>query len=180
MKKDAVFIVPMGLKKFIEKKGAGEVHELDWWQSVTIGTVKYTLVPAQHWSRRFNQKGGVTLWGGFIIEGSKTFYFSGDSGYFCGFKEFGDRYNIDYAIVGAGAYEPRWFMHYQHTNIEDFFRAAEDLKAKTVIPMHFGIISQSDEPLVYPLHAIKTYMEQNPQYDNQVKPLRVGEFINIP
>ena len=180
IKKDAVFIVPLGLKNFLLKKGTGEVHELDWWQSVNIGTVRYTLLPAQHWSRRIGQKSSVTLWGGFMIEASKTFYFSGDTGYFCGFKEFGNRYNIDYALVGAGAYEPRWFMHYQHLNIEEFFRVAEDLKAKTVIPMHFGLISQSDEPLVYPLHAIKMYMEQNPEYADQVKPLRVGEFINIP
>jgi L-ascorbate metabolism protein UlaG (beta-lactamase superfamily) len=121
------------------------------------------------------QKGGSTLWGGFLVEASKTIYFSGDSGYFCGFKEFGKNYKIDYALVGVGAYEPRWFMHYQHLNVAEFFLAADDLNAQTVIPMHFGVISLSDEPLVYPLYDITQRLEKKP--DPRIKPLRVGEFI---
>jgi len=179
IKKDPLFIVPLGLKNYFVKKGAVQVYELDWWQSVTINSVKYTLLPAQHWSRRIGQDRNSTLWGGFMVEASKTIYFSGDTGYFIGFKEFGNLYNIDYAIIGAGAYEPRWFMHYSHTNIAEFFLAADDLQAKTVIPMHFGIISLSDEPLVYPLYEIDLFLEANPQYKNRVNALRVGEFIEI-
>jgi len=202
VKKEAVFVVPLGLKEFFIKLGAKEVHELDWWQSTTItltaadtanaervsagtantgtantGQVNFTFLPAQHWSLRLGQPGGTTLWGGFLIEASKTIYFSGDTGYFCGFKEFGKKYNIDYALIGAGAYEPRWFMHYQHMNVAEFFRAADDLNAGTAIPMHFGVMSLSDEPLVYPLHEIKTHLEKYPEYVKKTKPLRIGEFI---
>ena len=138
IKKDAVFIVPLKLKKLITKWGAKEVYELDWWESVKLGSITYTLLPAQHWSRRIGQKGGATLWGGYLIEGAKTVYFSGDSGYFRGFAEFGSRYNIDYALVGAGAYEPRWFMHYAHMNVPEFFRTVDDLGAQTTIPMQIG------------------------------------------
>jgi len=179
IKKDAVFIAPLGLKPFLSKLGAREVHELDWWESVSLGPLTYTLLPAQHWSRRLGQKGGTTLWGGFLIEGSKTVYFSGDSGYFRGFEEFGKRYSIDYALVGAGAYEPRWFMHYAHMNVEEFFRAVDELGAKTAIPMHFGIISLSDEPLLYPLYETAKFIGLHPEYSQRVRPLRVGEFIKI-
>jgi len=179
IKKDAVFVVPLGLKPFFTKLGAREVHELDWWESVSLGPLTYTLLPAQHWSRRLGQKSGKTLWGGFLIEGSKTVYFSGDSGYFKGFEEFGRRYSIDYALVGAGAYEPRWFMHYAHMNVEEFFRAADELGAKTAIPMHFGIISLSDEPLLYPLYETVKFIGLRPEYSRRVRPLRVGEFIKI-
>jgi L-ascorbate metabolism protein UlaG (beta-lactamase superfamily) len=179
IKKDAVFIVPLRLKPFFVKLGAQEVYELDWWDSVTMGGITYTLLPAQHWSRRIGQGGGKTLWGGFLIEGSKTVYFSGDSGYFKGFQEFGSRYEIDYAIVGAGAYEPRWFMHYSHLNVAEFFRAADDLGAKIAIPMHFGIISLSDEPLLYPLYEVNKFITENPEYAQRIRPLRVGEFIRM-
>jgi len=179
IKKDAVFVVPLGLKPFLVKLGAREVHELDWWKSVSLGPLTYTLLPAQHWSRRLGQKGGTTLWGGFLIEGSKTVYFSGDSGYFRGFEEFGKRYSIDYALLGAGAYEPRWFMHYTHMNVAEFFRAADELGAKTAIPMHFGIISLSDEPLLYPLYETVKFIRQYPEYSQRIRPLRVGEFIKI-
>ncbi|MCL2127343.1 MAG: MBL fold metallo-hydrolase [Treponema sp.] len=179
IKKDAVFVVPLGLKGLLNKFGAKEVYELDWWESVAIGNINYTLLPAQHWSRRLGQDGGATLWGGFLLQGSKTVYFSGDTGYFAGFKEFGRLYDIDYALLGAGAYEPRWFMHYSHMNVAEFIRAAVDLNAKTAIPMHFGIISLSDEPLLYPLYETEKFIASHPEYGRRLRPLRAGEFIRM-
>jgi len=181
MKKDAVFIVPLKLKSYLEKWGAKEVYELDWWESVNIGSVTYTLLPAQHWSRRIarGQKGGMSLWGGWMIQGSKTVYFSGDSGYFRGYEEFGARYEIDYAIMGAGAYEPRWFMHYSHMSPEEFIRASDELGAKVSVPMHFGIISLSDEPLNYPLYVLEEFIKSNSEYAEKIKLLRVGEYLRM-
>ncbi|MDR0997865.1 MAG: MBL fold metallo-hydrolase [Treponema sp.] len=180
VKKDAVFIAPLGLKKFFTKLGAKEVYELDWWQDVRIGPLSYTLLPAQHWSRRIGQGSGETLWGSYLIQGSKTVYFSGDTGYFRGFEEYGRLYRIDYAILGAGAYEPRWFMHYSHMNVAEFFMAAEDLKAATAIPMHFGVISLSDEPLVYPLYQVDEFLKGKPGLKEKIRPLRVGEYLELP
>ena len=179
IKKNAVFLVPLKLKDFLIGLGAKEVYELDWWESVRVGPLNYTFLPAQHWSRRIGQKGGATLWGGWLIEGSKTVYFSGDSGYFRGFEEFGNRFDIDYAFIGAGAYEPRWFMHYSHLNVEEFFRAADELKAKISIPMHFGIITLSDEPLLYPLYEVDQHIAKNPELSKSIRSLRVGEYLTI-
>ena len=177
IKKNAVFLVPLKLKRFFTRLGAKEVYELDWWQTVDLGSVSYTFLPAQHWSRRLGQKGGSTLWGSWLIEGSKTVYFSGDSGYFRGFEEFGNRFDIDYALIGAGAYQPRWFMHYSHLDVKEFIRAADDLKAKVSLPLHFGVITLSDEPLLYPLYEIDNFLTQNPDYEGRIKPLRVGEYL---
>lgn len=179
VKKDAVFIVPLGLKKFFTDMGAKESYELDWWEKITLGSVTYTLLPAQHWSRRIGMSGNKTLWGSFLIEGGKTIYFSGDTGYFKGFSVFGKRYAIDYALIGAGAYEPRWFMHYSHMNVEEFFRTAEDLRAKITIPMHFGVISLSDEPLTYPLYEVEKRIRESPGLSKLITPLRVGESLRM-
>jgi L-ascorbate metabolism protein UlaG (beta-lactamase superfamily) len=180
VKKNAVFIVPLGLKKIISDYGGKTVHELDWWQSIKLDEVEYTLVPAQHWSRRIGQAGGAVLWGGFIIQGSKTIYFSGDTGYFIGFKEFGRLWDIDYAIMGAGAYEPRWFMHYSHMNVSEFLKAVSDINAKCAIPMHFGIISLSDEPLLYPLYEIENAVNKDPELAGIIHPMRVGQYVKMP
>jgi L-ascorbate metabolism protein UlaG (beta-lactamase superfamily) len=139
----------------------------------------YTLLPAQHWSRRIGNSGGKTLWGGFLIQGKRTIYFSGDTGYFCGFKEFGERYAIDYALLGVGAYEPRWFMHYSHMNAAEFLKAAGETGAKQVIPMHFGTISLSEEPLTWPLYEIDEHIRRNPEYAQIIRALRTGEFIEL-
>ena len=181
IKKNAVFIVPLKLKSYLESWGAKEVYELDWWESISLGSVKYTFLPAQHWSMRIasGQGNSKSLWGGWLIEGSKTIYFSGDTGYFRGFEEFGSKYKIDYAIMGAGSYAPRWFMHYQHMNPEEFIRAAGDLGAKISIPMHFGVISLSDEPVNYPLYVLDEFIKNNPEYAERIRLLRVGEYLKI-
>ena len=177
--KDALFIVPLKLKEFLVKLGAKNVYELDWWEELEIEGIKYTFLPSQHWSRRLWQTGGSTLWGGFMIEGSYSVYFSGDSGYFVGFKEFGEKFSIDYAIVGVGAYMPRWFMHYSHLNVNEFFDAADDLQAKITIPMHLGVIKLGKEPILYPLYEIGKYIDENPKYNNKVRPLRAGEYLDM-
>ncbi|MDR0453899.1 MAG: MBL fold metallo-hydrolase [Deferribacteraceae bacterium] len=177
IKKDAVFIVPLKLKNFLIKLGAKRVYELDWWEEKVIDGIKYTFLPSQHWSRRLWQPAGATLWGGYLIEGSSSIYFSGDSGYFVGYKEFGKKFSIDYALLGVGAYLPRWFMHYAHQNVSEFFRAVDDLGAKTTIPMHLGVIQLGNEPVLYPLYEIDKFIDKNPEYRNRVTPLRVGEYI---
>ena len=178
-KKDASFIVPLGLKDFFLNLGIKEVYELDWWESVNLEGINYTLLPSQHVSRRMGSASRETLWGSYLIEGSKTVYFSGDTGYFHGFKEYGRLYDIDYALLGAGASEPRWFMHLTHLNASDFFNAAEDLGAKIAIPIHYGIIKMTDEPILYPLYEIIKILEMHPEYSKQVKPLRVGEYLEM-
>jgi L-ascorbate metabolism protein UlaG (beta-lactamase superfamily) len=178
-KKGAVFLAPLNLKKLLVKYGAKEVYELAWWETVQLGQLNYTFLPAQHWSRRLGQKAGSSLWGGWLIQGSKTIYYSGDSGYFRGFEEFGNRFDIDYAIIGAGAYEPRWFMHYSHLNVEEFIRASIETNAKISIPCHFGIITLSDEPLLYPLYEIDMFLSGNPEYKERIRPLRIGEYLKI-
>jgi L-ascorbate metabolism protein UlaG (beta-lactamase superfamily) len=68
-------------------------------------------------------------------------------------------------------------MHYQHLNVEEFFRAADDMKAAVAIPFHFGVMSLSDEPLLYPLYEIDQFISKNPEYTGRIRPLRVGEYL---
>jgi hypothetical protein len=43
--------------------------------------------------------------------------------------------------------------------------------------MHFGVISLSEEPLLYPLYQTTNFIRENPEYSGRVLPLRVGEFL---
>jgi L-ascorbate metabolism protein UlaG (beta-lactamase superfamily) len=65
-------------------------------------------------------------------------------------------------------------------NVAEFFMAAEDLKAATAIPMHFGVISLSDEPLVYPLYQVDEFLKGKPGLKEKIRPLRVGEYLELP
>src|SRR5207244_986993 len=50
-RRGARFVVPLGMGDLVRGVG-GEVVELDWWQSASIGTVRVHCVPAQHFAGR--------------------------------------------------------------------------------------------------------------------------------
>lgn len=143
---DLPFILPAGQQRSLPA-ACRTAAQLDWWQHVTVGGVKVHLVPAQHWHSRgldFNEG----LWGGLVIQGSRTLYHSGDTGFFEGFKAIGRVFpSIDVAVLPLGAYEPRWFMSTQHMAPEESVSAWTDLGARRFLGMHWGTFDLTDEPL---------------------------------
>lgn len=146
------FLCPLGLGDFLRRCGAREVTELDWWQSAEIDGTRFTLLPAQHWSRRFGMGWNETLWGSWLMErGGRKVFAGGDSGYFKGYREFGRRFpGIDVALIGVGAYAPRWFMHYAHMDIPETVRAFRELGARLLVPTQSGVLGLGDEPVSRP------------------------------
>jgi N-acyl-phosphatidylethanolamine-hydrolysing phospholipase D len=102
------WFVPLGLKKFFEKRGIRQVEELDWWDSVQVGDTTLVCLPAQHWSNRMFTGRNTTLWAAWIlITPERKIYFGGDSGYFNGFEEIGNRYGpIDEPSFRSGLTNP--------------------------------------------------------------------------
>lgn len=148
----AVYVVPQNLGQFFRKRGITQVHELDWWQSVTIGELTVTFVPSQHWSQRGPLDRNDTLWGGYVMQGQgRSVYFAGDTALFNGFRTIGERFpGIDAALLPIGAYDPQWFMRRQHMNPDDAVAAFRDLGARLLCAMHWGTFKLTDEPLDEP------------------------------
>jgi len=141
--------VPPGLKAYIKTFFSGEVREIDWWENVEFtGGFKLVSLPAQHWSRRFRQPTDSTLWASYLLASPDVqIYFGGDSGYFVGYREFGRRFpGIDYALMPVTAYDPRWFMHYNHMNAPEALQAFADLGARVFIPTQWGAFHLGDNP----------------------------------
>ena len=172
------YIVPLGLAGWFKKRGLIRVHELDWWQDHTlrarVGTVRVTLVPAQHWSGRGLRDHNQSLWGGFVIESPTTrFYFSGDTGYPAAFAEIGKRFpDIDYALLPIGAYAPRWFMSPQHIDPAQAVIAFGELGARNFVPMHWGTFQLSDEPMTEPPRLLREAMADEA---SRIIELAIGE-----
>jgi L-ascorbate metabolism protein UlaG (beta-lactamase superfamily) len=171
------YVVPLGNADQLKSLGAQKVTELDWWQSVDLGAIEVTLVPARHWSMRYPWDRNDTLWGGFVIrsnEGSACH--SGDSGFFDGFAEIGKRLGrVDWAMLPIGAYEPRWFMEPQHMGPEDAIEAARLLDARRLVAMHWGTFRLTDEPIGEPPERARAAFEAagDPNLDLWI--LDVGE-----
>jgi L-ascorbate metabolism protein UlaG (beta-lactamase superfamily) len=135
------FLVPLLVGAELEKMGVPreKITELDWWEEIhPFENFLITFTPAQHFSGRSLFDRDNTLWGSFVIKGPyHNIYLSGDSGYFEGFKEIGNKYGpFDYTIMECGAYNQRW--HFVHMFPEETVQAHIDLQGKILQPMHWG------------------------------------------
>jgi L-ascorbate metabolism protein UlaG (beta-lactamase superfamily) len=137
---DPQFIVPLGLKRFMERKGFHKVTELDWWETTEFKSMEIQAVPANHFSSRGMFDRDRTLWCGYVLQSHnfKT-YFLGDSGYSDIFQEIGKRLGpIDLALIPIGAYQPRWFMSPIHLSPPEALQVHQDIQSHQSVAMHFG------------------------------------------
>ncbi len=156
--RDTPVVAPGGLGRWFRCRGFTAVTELDWWESVHFGALELTFVPAHHWSRRGLFDHCASLWGGWVLTtpGGPRVYHAGDSAYGPFFAQIGSRYpGIDAAMLPVGAYAPRWFMRNMHMDPEEAVRAACDVGARALVPMHWGTFWLSREPALEPIERTR-------------------------
>ena len=146
------FLVPLGMRAWFASLGIDEVDELDWWQQRVVRGITVTFVPSHHWSQRTPWDSNRRLWGSWIAAGrERRLYFAGDTAYFDGFKEIAARVGpIDIAALPIGAYLPPVIMKPSHLDPRQALDAFTDLKARVMIPIHFGTFDLAEEPLEEP------------------------------
>jgi L-ascorbate metabolism protein UlaG (beta-lactamase superfamily) len=135
-----VFLTPLGVGDRRIEWGidASKVRQFDWWQSVEIDGLSFTATPAQHFSGRSLFDGNSTLWASWVIvDDDLRVFFSGDTGYFDGFRTIGERLGpFDVTFVETGAYDAQW--PYVHMQPEDTVQAHIDLRGRWLVPIHNG------------------------------------------
>lgn len=182
---EAKFLAGLGteevLKDWITPTNATNLT--GWFQEFVLDetNLKVYFVPVRHWSRRFLFDTNDRLWGGYVIQsGETTVYHGGDSGYGRHYKETGELFaDIDYFLIGIGAYEPRWFMEPNHNNPADVIKAFQDIGARTLVPMHYGTFDLSDEPPGQPLRLLNTEAE-NAGLTDRIRTLNIYESLALP
>jgi L-ascorbate metabolism protein UlaG (beta-lactamase superfamily) len=144
-KRGTVAVVARNLSDLVVSAGYERVVELDWGGSFSHKGVTLTALEVNHWGTRglFPDRRGYT---GFLIEGpSGTVFFPGDTAYTPLFRRYGERFSIDVAILPIGAYRPDSFRRV-HMNPQDAWQAFVDLKARHLVPIHWGTFVLSYEP----------------------------------
>ena len=109
----------------------------------------FVCAPAQHFTQRSLWDRDTRLWASWARAGhERRLYFSGDTGYFDGFKEAGRRLGpFDVAALAIGAYQPPAIMQFVHTTPEEAVQAFEDLGAAVLLGIHWGTFDLAEEPL---------------------------------
>lgn len=134
------FVTPLGVGDTLIGWGVptAKVRQFDWWQGTQIGSVELVATPSQHFSGRGLFDGNRTLWASWVImTPALRVFFSGDSGYFDGFKRIGEQYGpFDVTMLETGAYDKLWPD--VHMQPEQTLQAHLDLRGKYLLPVHNG------------------------------------------
>lgn len=157
--KNISIIVSMGLKNKVADLGFQDIREIGWWEYTKIKSTKITAVPVKHFLSHASS---------YVIKGSKTVYFAGDTGLNGYFGEIGRKFNIDVALLPMGAYRPYLSfipafsssMRKTHMSPEDIPVAQNQLKARVVVPIHWGVFKITAEPIEEPRQKMEEIIKQ--------------------
>jgi L-ascorbate metabolism protein UlaG (beta-lactamase superfamily) len=152
------------------------ITELDWWEEKQLdNNIQIIATPARHFSGR-GLKRGQTFWSSFIVRSTQhSIYLGGDSGYDTHFKAIGEKYGpFDLAILESGQYNVMWPLI--HMMPEETVQAAVDLKAKTLLPVHWGKFSLAMHDWNEP---IKRVLQRAKELKMEVLTPSIGEMLQI-
>ena len=176
---DAIFLVPAGDEKLLQRKRIKNVYNFNWWESIEHKEFVFTFTPVQHWSKRSLFDRNKSLWGGWYIKNKDySIYHAGDTGYS---KDFIDtRLKLGapkYAFIPIGAYDPEWFMAESHVNPEDAVQIMLDLEAEKAFGMHWATFTLTDEDTIEPKERLKKAVDENGSID--FKSVSPGDVIYL-
>ncbi len=179
----AVWLTGLKLDELLGQwTGSQQIQAAGWYQQFQTDDRKLRVyyLPARHWARRGLTDINTQLWGAYAIQSdSTTIYFSSDTGYGSHLAEVGRLFpKIDYCLMGVGAYKPEWFMSPSHISPTNAVKAFHEMKARTLIPMHYGTFDLADEAPGDPRRVLDS-LQQAGQIKGQLKLLNVGEILEF-
>lgn len=134
------FFVPLGVGAHLIRWGVDseKITELSWWDEAKFQGLTMAFTPSKHFSGRGLSNRNSTLWGGWVILGKNTrFYTSGDGGYDDHFKDIGKKYGpFDITLMEGGQYDRRW--SWVHMTPEEAVQAHLDVSGKNMMLIHWG------------------------------------------
>ena len=152
-------VMPWGVGDLAHDLGFARVIELEWWESFSQRDWKVTLTPSKHWGARTlhdHHRG----YGGFVLEHQgRRIYHAGDSAYFDGFRDIGRTCKPEIALLPIGAYHPETFRRV-HMGPDEALRVFRDLRARWLVPMHYGSFKLSFEDLDEPPRWLSQLAEE--------------------
>ena len=151
------YVVPLAVGSILESWDVAreQIVELDWWEEYRFNEqLMLAATPAQHFSGRGLTNRNKTLWASWVVVApSHKIFFSGDSGYFDGFKKIGLRYGpFDMTFLECGAYNEMWAA--VHMFPEQTAQAHLDLKGRVLHPIHWGTFNLAMHPWYEPMRRL--------------------------
>ena len=173
---DTQFLVPLGVGAHLEYWGiqANKITEMDWWDAKHVNDIEIVATPARHASGRLIPQSNKTLWSGFALIGpAHRVYYSGDTGYFPGFKDIGSWLGpFDVTLIETGQYNPFWPDW--HLGPEQAVKAHQEVRGAVMIPVHWGLFELAPHSWTEPAERVLAAAKAAGVVVNMPKP---GESI---
>lgn len=179
-----IFLVPHGNRRWLERHKICNVLEKFWGEEYLVANdIKFTFLPACHWTSRGILDINTTLWGSWMIESAGfKIYFAGDTAYAGHFEKIGKKFEcIDIALLPIGPINPRKLIDEAHTCPAQAVKGFLDLNAKHLIPMHWGTFQSAYESFSAPAEILlESWEDQSEKLQDKIlKVLKVGETFRL-
>jgi L-ascorbate metabolism protein UlaG (beta-lactamase superfamily) len=172
--------VPAGSGAWMQAAGFHDVHELGVGESAGIGGVVVRAVPAVHSGYR-PPFGPTAPPLGFIIAGTRTVYFAGDTDLFAGMADFGKA--VDVALIPVWGWGPTLGrgLHLDPSKAADALRL---IRPRVAVPIHWGTYWPHALGRVYPERLVEppaAFAEYAAEVapDVRVVPTEVGASVDL-
>src|SRR5262249_26223070 len=122
--RSAKLVVPEGVSRFVRLLRFDDIVEVAAGDMLTIGDVRIHVTPAVHNARAV----------GYLIDGSQTAYFAGDTDLFDGMADVAP--HLDLAMLPISGWGPA--LPEGHLNPSTAAQAVALLKTRVCVPIHWG------------------------------------------
>ncbi len=128
----AQVLVPAGAEGLLRRRGFRSVREVVAGDEVSVGAIRIRVTHAEHDSG-FRVGTGKTQPVGYVIAGTQTVYFAGDTDLFEGMGALG---RVDVALLPVAGWGPR--LPAGHLDPARAVAALELIEPRLAIPIHWG------------------------------------------
>jgi L-ascorbate metabolism protein UlaG (beta-lactamase superfamily) len=155
--RNAKWIAPLGVGTILSPLGVppSRITELNWTETVNVGAVAVTALPARHFSGRSLFNRFQTLWASFVLAGpDHRVFYGADSGEWAGFRDIGEAFGpFDLTMLEIGAFDPLWAnIHMGPDGAVRTFRALGG--HGLLMPIHWGLFDLALHPWQQPIESI--------------------------
>ena len=133
--RDTPLLVPAGAGAWLRRRRFTKVSELRVGEVASVGALTITAVEARHDGRR-RPRGPRAETLGYVVNGTHTVYFAGDTELFDGMSELASR--VDAALLPIGGWGPT--LGAGHMDPLDAARATRLIAPRLVVPVHWGTL----------------------------------------
>lgn len=166
--RSATIVVPGGGAAAVSGLGYARVIELAPGADLELRGVQVTALATAHGETELAR--GLS----YVLRGDgPSIYLCGDSGYFSGFADTGERFAPDIAVLPIGGFLPASFRR-RHMSPLDALYAFEDLGAQLFVPIHHGAFALGYEPPAEPLIWLRSLASQR-RIEERIAWLEPGE-----